>query len=235
MKLLVRGGQTHNLTSDRKMRLLSERINENKAIRMDHLAKQTRIDYAHLIHEIATPIHIPHSFAQVRIDGDIVPDNLKQSLYQRIFTKQAQLYWIEKRILTETTAPMIYYEAIGRASTLSRLSMKIFISKWASGHLGTGKVVARNQYRIDGSCPFCLQPNEDTTHIMDCQHEEAQQIWKKHLLALVLTLHKYKFPVTFIIALKRELNAWRLHCTPPNLHIYPEPTTSMIQAQRTIG
>jgi hypothetical protein len=46
---------------------------------------------------------------------------------------------------------------------------------------------------------------------MDCQNVEAQTIWKKHLLAFVLTLHKNKFPVTFIVAVKRELTVWRIH------------------------
>ena len=134
-------------------------------------------------------------------------------------------------ILSVTTAKLIYYEAIGRASTLSRLSMKIFISKWSSGHLGTRKVVQHNKYRLDGSCPFCLAPNEDTAHIMDCQHEDAQGIWKKHLLTSVCTLHKNKFPVTFIIAIKQELTAWRFRGIPPLLSIYPEPMRTMIQEQ----
>jgi hypothetical protein len=88
--------------------------------------------------------------------------------------------------------------------------MRIFISKWALGHLGTGKVVVRNKYHLDGSCPFCLHPNENITHIMDCQHDEAQGIWKKHLMTLV----KAQFPNPLSIVIKRELNAWHLRRTP---------------------
>ena len=208
---------------------------EQMNVRMDYLAKQARIDYASIIQTTPLPIHVPHSFSQVTIDGAVVHEKLQHSLTQLICTNQAQTYWIRKRVLTPVTAQMIYYEAIGRASSLSRLSMKIFISKWASGHLGTGKVVQRNKYRIDGSCPFCLAPNEDTAHIMDCQHVEALWIWKKHLLTFVFTLHKQKFPVTFIIAIKRELTAWRFRQLPPSLSIYPEPTRSMIRDQRLIG
>ena len=208
---------------------------EKMNVRMDALAKQARIDYASLIHHTSLPISIPHSFAPVKIDGVVINDNLHKSLSLQLTTKQAQSYWVGTRILSVTTAQLIYYEAIGRASTLSRLSMKIFISKWASGHIGTGKVVKRNQYRLDGSCPFCLAPNEDIDHVMDCQHEEAQDIWTKHLLTFVITLHKYKFPVLLIIAIRRELNAWRLRRTPPQLSTYPEPTRSMIRDQRLIG
>ena len=70
---------------------------------------------------------------------------------------------------------------------------------------------------------------------MDCQHVEALRIWKKHLLTFVFTLHKQKFPVTFIIAIKRELTAWRFRQLPPSLSIYPEPMRSMIRDQRLIG
>ena len=208
---------------------------EKMNVRMDSLAKQARIEYASLIHQTSLPIQIPYSFAQLRIEDIVIHGNLQKSLSHQISAKQAQAYWISKRLLSVETAKMVYYEAIGRASALSRLSMKIFISKWASGHIGTGKVVQRNQYRLDGSCPFCLAPNEDTDHILDCQHEEAQGLWKKHLLTFVFTLHKYKFPVTFIIAIKRELSAWRLRRVPPLLSTYPEPTRSMISDQRLIG
>ena len=106
---------------------------------------------------------------------------------------------------------------------------------WASGDLGTGKVVVRNKYRIYGCYPFCLNPNEDTKHIMDYQHEETQGIWTQHLMKLVLTLHKAKFPHVFITAIKRELNTWRLRYTPHLLSDYPEPIRSMFQTQRQLG
>ena len=93
----------------------------------------------------------------------------------------------------------------------------------------------RNKYRMDGSCPFCLQPQEDTAHAMDCQHDETLNNWKKHLLRLVLHLHKIQFPNGLIIAIKRELNAWRLRRNPPVLSLYHEPIRSMITDQRTIG
>lgn len=208
---------------------------EQMNVRMDYLAKQARLDYAPIPLTSSANIVIPFSFAKVQIDGQTIPDQLKTTLYHHISHKLAISYWIEKRILTTYTAPLVYFDAVGRASSLSRLSMKIFISKWASGHLGTGKVVVRNKYRFDGACPFCLQPDEDTSHILDCQHTEALQIWKTHLLALVLQLHKHHFPVIFLVAIKRELNAWRLRRTPPRLQLYPEPTRAMIQEQRTIG
>jgi hypothetical protein len=208
---------------------------EKMNVRMDYLAKQARIDYGAVLYETDPNIQLPFSFATVTVDDRIIPDNMKLTLYQHISSKQTQSYWIQKRVLTQQTAPLIYYDAIGRASTLSNLSTKIFISKWASGHLGTGKVVVRNKYRMDGSCPFCLHPQEDTTHIMDCQHDEALNNWKKHLLCLVLKMHKLHFPNGLTIAIKRELNAWRLRRNPPILSLYPEPTRSMIAAQRLIG
>ena len=208
---------------------------ERMNVRMDQLAKQARIDYGSHLQPLSSSNHIPFSFAQVKINGHVVPDKLSTTIYHHLSFEQAQSYWITKRVLTKTTAPLVYYKAIGRASSLSKLSMKIFISKWASGHLGTGKVVVRNKYRLDGACPFCLEPNEDTFHTIDCQHDEAQHLWKNHLLSLVLQLHKLHFPNGLIIAIKRELNAWRLRRKPPNLLAYQEPTRTMIQHQRMIG
>ena len=54
-------------------------------------------------------------------------------------------------------------------------------------------------------------------------------------MTLVLSLHKARFPNLLIIAIKRELNAWRLRHTPHPLAYYPEPIRSMIKAQRLIG
>ena len=98
-------------------------------VRMDFLAKQARIDYASIIHTTSLPICIPHSFARVTIDDATIHDRLQTSLSHHLRTTQAQSYWIGKQVLSRKTAKLIYYDAIGRASTLSRLSMRIFISK----------------------------------------------------------------------------------------------------------
>ena len=205
-------------------------------VRMDFLAKQARIDYATALNDSTLPAIVPFTFPRLHVQGKLLSSNIKHSLYHHLSSTIATTnYWIDKGVLTSETSKMVYFDAIDKASSLSKLSLRIFISKWASGHLGTGKVVVRNKYRFDGSCPFCLHPNEDTHHIMDCQHEEATSIWNKHLMTFVLALHKAHFPNTLIIALKRELNAWQLRLTPHSLTTYPEPIRSLIQQQRTIG
>jgi hypothetical protein len=210
-------------------------IPEQLNVRMDFLAKQARIDYSALIRTTNLPISIPFSFAPVRVKGHLISANIKKELLYHISSNVSIDYWIDKGTLTTETSKMVYFNAVSKASSLSQLSIRIFMSKWASGHLGTGKVVERNNYRLEGSCPFCLQPQEDTAHILDCQHEEALTIWKKHLTTLVLSLHKVRFPNLLIIAIKRELNAWRLRYPPLPLATYPEPIRSMVQSQRLIG
>ena len=98
---------------------------------MDSLAKQARIEYASLIQQTSLPIQIPYSFAQLKIDDIVIHGNLQKSLSHQISAKQAQSYWISKQLLSVTTAKMVYYEAIGRAAALSKLSTRIFISKWS--------------------------------------------------------------------------------------------------------
>jgi hypothetical protein len=161
---------------------------------MDYLAKQSRIDYSTILSTSTLPVVIPFSFPQVHVQGKLISDKLKKSLYHHISSTEALSYWIQKGVLTTDNASLVYFDAINRASSVSKLSIRIFISKWASGHLGTGKVV-RNKYRMDGSCPFCFHPDEDTAHIMDCQHTEATDIWSKHLKRFILTLHKAHFPI----------------------------------------
>jgi hypothetical protein len=148
-------------------------IPEQKNVRMDFLAKQARIDYSVLIQNTSLSISIPFSFAPVRVRGHLISDNIKKELLHHISFNIATSYWIDKGMLTKDNSSLVFFNAISKASSLSRLSMRIFISKWASGHLGTGKVVVRNNYRLEGSCPFCLYPNEDTAHILDCQHGES--------------------------------------------------------------
>jgi hypothetical protein len=208
---------------------------ERSNVRMDYLAKKARIEYANELHHHSRLMAVPFAFAPVTVGGVVVSDTIKSSLYHHLSSKIAKDYWTKKGVLSEQTMHLIYFPALERASNLAPLSRRIFISKWASGHIGTGKVVVRNQYRHDGACPFCLHPLEDTAHILDCHHDEALTSWNKSLWIFATSLHKAHFPVEFIIAIKRELTAMRYRHVPPRLAIYPAPIRSMIRQQRLIG
>ena len=121
-------------------------IPDQMNIRMDFLATQACIDYSALIRTTSLLISIPFLFAPVRVQGHLISDNIKKELNYYISSSIAITYWIDKGILTTDTSKLVYYNAISNASLLSRLSMRIFISKRASVHLGTGKVVVRNKY-----------------------------------------------------------------------------------------
>ena len=57
-----------------------------------------------------------HSFAQVNIEDDSYTWQSATVSISSIITNQAQSYWIGKRSYLVTTAKLVYYEAIGRAS-----------------------------------------------------------------------------------------------------------------------
>ena len=115
------------------------------------------------------------------------------------------------------------------------LTMRRFTSKWMSTCIGTGKNMERWKLRNEGYCPFCTSPQEDTEHILLCQHADAIQAWKDNLKQYLTSMLKIDTCPKLLHAIKLELTAWKMHTNPPNLDQYPTTIKRLMFEQRKIG
>ena len=63
--------------------------------------------------------------------------------------------------------------------------------------------------RYSGNCPFCQFPNEDTTHVLQCEHTTQQDQWKKLLTAYKLQLLRADTNYYLRKAIVRDIKAWQ--------------------------
>ena len=133
----------------------------------------------------------------------------------------------------------IHWKAFASARKSSSLNQKIYVSKWISEFIATGKNIQRWKLRYASNCPYCLHPQEDqedTYHIITCTHPSATEHWNHHLKQWTLQLSKYKLNVSFIIAVKQDLEAW--WCTDsklPFINFITKLEQQVIFQQCTIG
>ena len=89
--------------------------------------------------------------------------------------------------------------------------------------------------RHKGDCPFCLASQEDTHHILRCSHQDSITHWTTTIRKVLQKLFTLDTCPILIIALRDELQAWRLNNTLPNITQYPSLLQSALREQRTIG
>ena len=109
------------------------------------------------------------------------------------------------------------------------------MSKWNCNFLGTGKNMKRWKLRHESNCPFCYAPNEDILHVFKCLHPSAQSEWKKHLFSWALSLRAQKVSEPLIIAIKRDLYAWKHEVHFPTVTYLSAIEQAAVLHQRSIG
>jgi hypothetical protein len=109
------------------------------------------------------------------------------------------------------------------------------MSKWNCDFIGTGKNMKRWKLRHESNCPFCYTPNEDILHVLKCKHKSAQIEWKKHLFSWALSLRTQKVSEPLIIAIKRDLDAWKHDAQFPPVTYLSEVEQAALLHQRSIG
>ena len=66
-------------------------------------------------------------------------------------------------------------------------------------------------FRPKAQCPFCLQPDKDTEHVLQCQHVSALQIWDEQKKLIEESLTKWDTERMLHFALCQDLQNWRLN------------------------
>jgi hypothetical protein len=108
------------------------------------------------------------------------------------------------------------------------LTQRRFVTKWTSNNMGTGKKMVQWNYRHKGNCPYCFDENEDVQHLLECRDPQAKRLWNEKLWDYITQLHKIHTCTKAIVAIMKELQAWRDNSPFPSHVSLPETLNTAI-------
>ena len=80
------------------------------------------------------------------------------------------------QIPVKITHQLIHWQILGKARKETRLHQQMCITKWVSGVVPTGVVMIEKKQRIQSNYPICNHPEEEKTHILQCQAESIKDL-----------------------------------------------------------
>jgi hypothetical protein len=173
--------QGHQDSTGRQLNRL-EKMN----ILMDKLASLTAASSPN----IGGPFTIPSvGIPGIQYNGMVIDGQLSRKLYRHLASDKLLEYYRTKIFYgREISFDTVCLKAIEYARVRLPLAINLFISKWLSDTLPTGKVLQQRQHRIFNRCPRCNHWGEDKRHILVCWDVRAKVVWDKqmHLLQQLL-------------------------------------------------
>ena len=178
-------------------------------VRMDWLAKVANQQVKNGTIPFTNTSTHPMGFTQISVQGQYVPHQLTTSIYSILSNKTLHQWWLSKGKYRLNDIPSIHWDICRQAAQSEGHTAKMFASKWSTGFLATGHKVRLWNIRAGDSCPFCSHPQEDTSHILQCQHDNALQIWSDAMQLFITKLSKFRTCPTLLTAIVNEVTMWR--------------------------
>jgi hypothetical protein len=110
-------------------------------------------------------------------------NELEAKLYEIMYSKTAEEYWIRKEKFSASQATNIHWEAIGKAMKELSLARRTFMTKHVTGLSGVGKFMKIWGERDTDACPRCGAP-ENAAHVWTCPHPQATDVWNDSMKKL---------------------------------------------------
>ena len=144
-------------------------------------------------------------------DGQIgkIGSNLGPTLYHHIHTKEIRTYWKNKGHFDQHTQQYVDWTTMARSSNLLSLPRQKWLSKWITGICGVGSKLIQWKWQPHSNCPRCLSPNETVKHVLQCNQDEAQELWNKQITSLLKWMREEKGQPDMSKAICSSLQAWR--------------------------
>ena len=121
----------------------------------------------------------------ITCDKTIIASRIQHSIYTHILHSKFTIYYAKKyNINPDLMTNEVYWKSFQLARKENRFGMNIFITKWISGDTATGNVMVQRKQRIDSKCPRCVFPDENTTHVLQCQDPGICELRDNTLLEL---------------------------------------------------
>ena len=179
----------------------------------------------------------PHSlsFQQPVHAGIPVRYDVTSLLYSSIYQQKLSTTWIKEKRFLRKDFKEIDWNAQQKAINLTSPSRRRFVSKWALHCMGTGAKLVEWNLRRHGECPFCDHKQEDTLHILKCQHKEVCTNWEKLLQKYTRALKRIRTSPILIKVFVVETATWL--ASKPHTSTVSLTTTlaNAITTQRRIG
>ena len=109
-----------------------------------------------------------------------------------------------------------------------------WVSKHASEQCGVGSTMVEWKFWKNSNCPRCNQPNEDTTHVLRCNGQEAKAKWDDNIKELDEKMTELDTQPELQAALLLRLTQWRQNIPLTDVN-WPPEVTNAIHAQDAIG
>ena len=208
---------------------------EKLNVLMDKHAKHTVKTNPYSHHQLSQLPHHDLSFQSVSYDGIVQRYNITSTLYSSLYEHKVLAYWNRENRFEHNQNTMIDWESQQRARKETPGSQKRFISKWSTNYIGTGENMIEWNLRCHGDCPFCNEPKESTTHVLQCLHTDSLQAWSKEMEIYKTNLTKIGTSTILVKVILTELHCWRNKLSYPDVTCFSPELQGLIRAQRNLG
>ena len=154
-------------------------------------------------------------------DNKIPLDSIQSHLTKAIKTaagrKRVRRHWRKKGKFTTNNEHNIDWPVVHRSHLALDKNKKKWLSKWMTGFCGVGKMMKIYGLQQHTKCPKCQQPNETTTHVIQCQSYGTHCLWSKLMRSFVTWIDKNEGPELLAQVIIDNLTAWRQQSPFPPL------------------
>jgi hypothetical protein len=180
---------------------------------------------------------IPKGMWEISLMGNRICKDLFEYLREGIQAKNALEYWVKrKKRFTYSSFLEVDWDANKRAFKSVSITRRHWVTKFEAGICGTGRMMKLWKQRVIDNCPKCREPNETTTHVLQCKSEATNAIWEKSLESLEGWLRENNTCPDIKRLLLQILNQWRLGQVVQNItDIEFESCEGVFRAQKEIG
>lgn len=169
---------------------------------------------------------LPYRLCSVRYkhrNGSLesIDSEFSKTLYHLIHTDKIRDYWEKHGHFQPFNRDRFDRGISAKAITgLSKTKQK-WVSKWCSGICGTGSNLKRWKQQIDARCPRCHYHQEDTIHVLQCGHADANTKWQELAQDLYQWMIDSRGDPNIATVIRSSLHSWRHRQPYP-----PAPSTS---------
>ncbi|MGL4350944.1 MAG: hypothetical protein ACRCT2_10340, partial [Plesiomonas shigelloides] len=120
-----------------------------------------------------------------------------------VFTPDIRTYLAGRELLTPQAFDSIYWKGLQEGLSQTSSAIRIWYSKFASGHISVGRMMKRWGFQTSDHCPCCGSENETTSHLLQCPDQRMRDTFTTGIQELENTLTR--------LTTEPTLQQWLLH------------------------
>jgi len=145
-----------------------------------------------------------------------ISTNLKYHLLDHMAGQVVHDYWAGKTRFWGLDINLVDWDTIEKVVSSQTITMCCWTTKFSTGFCATGCCMVQMKLRQTADCPCCGHRNEDTSHILQCPHPDAQLLWDTAILQLRGHLYNAETKPGTMEDLSTGIDAWCKQEPPPH-------------------